>query len=458
MFFLIVSCGNDVQPGMKDMRDSDGDGNPNAMEANELAMYLSDVAPIESVNVEMRIKIIRSVNLEFKVNLSNQIDLEKHSKELLVKNPKHISTDEYFSEWSKLKIDSEIIPSLPEQTSFRVDLSFNHVTTPPMKLLLITKEGTRFLSNWSPLTSLELSKKDIQDVLSGESFISMSRNIKVYSNSTITQDESIKNNTYRVYMNDGIKTAIYYVSKEFPFDQFLKGQGIFEYQDIANQNLLTGRHNSGVPQWWINEINGKDKVVVKEDLNNLSNFYIAGLEKENLKIQRKNGIALKSASLVNVADTKILLRFRAKKSFRSFSIVPQNSVYGRMGGGGPNGSADPGTKCTNYHRQISNETAIEITESEFRQSLVITSNGQKIQMSPAELEILSGTDDIGTYFEISFQSVNSTIELNFNDLEAPTFVSTGLFSTTCQGVRLNTNPANFEGFLDLSIEAFIDTL
>lgn len=457
MFFLIVSCGRHSQPGMKDLRDSDGDGNPNFYEANKLAMYVSDVVPLESVKVEMRIKKVKLINTEIRVNLSNQLDLEKHSKELLVKNPKHLSIDEYFSEWSKLKVDSENIPVLPEQASFRVDLSFNHVKNHPESLLLITKEGTKFLSDWSSLTSLELSKQDLQDILSGVSFISMVRNNKVYSNSTITQDESIKNKTYRVFVNDGVSTAIYYVSKEFPFDQFLKEQGIFEYQDIANQNLLIGKYTSGMPQWWIKEINSKDKVVIKEDLNNLSSFYIAGLEKQNFKIKRNNGTALKSASLDNVADTKILLRFRAQKTVRSFIIVTENSVYGRRGGG-MHGDPDPGTDCKNYHRKISNETTSEITESELRQALVITSIGQQIQMSPSEMEILSGNDEIGPYFEISFQSVNSTIEVNFNDLGAETFVSTGLYKTTCQGVKLKTTPTNFEGILDLSIEAYIDTL
>lgn len=458
LLFLIASCGKHDQPKMKDLRDSDGDGKLNDSEINKLAMYISDLAPIESVKVEMRIKIIRSINTELRVNLSNQIDLVKHSKELLVKNPKQLPVDEYFSEWSKLKIDSTIIPTLPDQPTFRIDLCFNQISTPPDKLLLITKEGTRYLSAWSPLTSLELSRKDTQAILSGEAFISIGRNTKTFSHSTESQDQSIKNKTYRVFMNDGISTAIYYVSKEFSFDQFLKEKGIYEYQDIANQNLLTARHSSEMPQWWINEINGKDKVVIKEDLNNLSNFYIDGLEKLHLKIQRNNGKALTSARLVNAGETKILLRMRAQKSLRSFNIVPEQSVYGRLGGGGRDGNANAGTKCTNYYRKVSNENAVELTELELRHGLVITSNGQKIDMSPSEMEILSGSDEIGTYFEISFQSTNSTIEVNFRDLENSTFVSTGLYNTTCHGIGLKTNPTNYEGFLDLAIEAYIDTL
>jgi hypothetical protein len=459
LIFLIWSCGKNEIPKQVDLRDSDGDGRMNNEELSEIEKYTADIAPLEDIKLEMRIKIAGSISTELRVNMSNQIDIIKHSRELLLGNPKKSLLDEYFSEWSKMKIESKKTPTVPEESSFRIDLCFSPLGSNPDKLFLVSKEGRRELSDWSPIISLSLPRKELEDILNGESFFSLGRNKKVYQNSTETQDQSVKNKTYRVFLSNGISTKIYYIANDYPFESFLKEQHITKYQDISHQNLMKAKYLTTTPEWWINDINGKDKVVVKDDLKSLSTFYIQGLEKSQLSVVRDNGLNVKSATLTNSNETLILLRIRANRFFRTFNQRTVNSSISQGGGGrNPNGGGSAPENCQHYYRDIASEGKLDLSEPELREALIITSNGVKASMSPSELEIESGIDDKGVFYDIAFVAVNTTIELKLKDLDHSSFQEVGLYQTTCRGTRLNKFLSNSESFLDLSIEAYVDKL
>ena len=80
LIFLIWSCGKNEIPKQVDLRDSDGDGKTNNEELSEIERYTADIAPLEDIKLEMRIKIAGSISTELRVNMSNQIDIIKHSR------------------------------------------------------------------------------------------------------------------------------------------------------------------------------------------------------------------------------------------------------------------------------------------------------------------------------------------------------------------------------------------
>jgi hypothetical protein len=459
LIFFIWSCGKNEIPKQVDLRDSDGDGKLNNEELSEMEKYTADVSPLENIKLEMRIKLAGPLSTELRVNLSNQIDVIKYSRELLLRNSKKTPLDDYFSEWSKFKIDSKKTPTLPDDSSFRIDLCFSKSGLNPDKILLVTKEGSKELSEWSPLISLSLPRKVLEDILKGESFLSAGRDRKVHQNSTQTQEQSVKNKTYRVFLNNGISTKIYYVSNDYPFESFLKEQHITQFHDISNQNLMKSKYLTTTPEWWINDIHGKDKVVIKDDLKSLSTFYIQGLEKSQLSIVRDNGLSSKSAILKNSTETLILLRIRSNRHFRTFKQRTVNSSTSQGGGGrNSNGGGEAPENCRNFYRDIVSERKLDLSEQELREALIITSNGVQVSMSPSELEIESGSDDKGAFYDIAFVAVNTTIELKLKDLDHSSFKEVGLYQTTCRGTRLNKFLSNSESFLDLSIEAYLDKL
>jgi len=448
--FLFCACGKNEMPKKVDLRDSDGDGTTNHYELTEIERYTAEITPIESVQVEMRIKLANSASTEFKINMSNQIDLTKLSRELLVKNSKHLPTDEYFSEWAKIKIDSGKVPALPDQLSFRIDLCFKQLESPPDKILLVTKSGTKELSDWSQTASFLLTKKELEDVLKGEIFFALSRKTKPFESSEESQEQSIKNKTYRVFINNGLSTKIYYVSRDYPFEEFLKAKNILKLQPISLQNLLKGRYLVTTPEWWVNEINGKDKVVVRDDLSSLSQFYLEGLEKNRFSVVRTNGLHLKSAILENSGEALILLKIRAKKQLRTFKLRTEDVYYFRGVG--------HMKLCVDSYREILSEDEFGLSEQELRDALMITSNGVQVSLSPSEIEIDSSRDDRGDFFEIALRTVNTTLELKLKDLDHSSFTEVGLYQSSCGAQRFNKFLSNSESFLDLSIEAYVDRL
>ena len=437
-------------PKKVDLRDSDGDGTTNHYELTEIERFTADIIPIENVQVEMRIKLTNSASTELKINMSNQIDLTKLSRELLVKNSKHLPTDEYFSEWAKIKIDSEEVPALPDQLLFRIDLCFKQLESPPDKILLVTKTGTKELSVWAQTASFLLTKKELEDVLKGEIFYALSRKSKPFQSSEESQEQSIKNKTYRVFINNGLSTKIYYVSRDYPFEEFLKAKNILKLQPISVQNLLKGRYLVTTPEWWVNEINGKDKVVVRDDLSSLSQFYVEGLEKNRFSVVRKDGLHLKSAILENSGEALILFKIRAKKQLRSFKLRTETVSYLRRSGSFKD--------CVDSYREVLSEAQFGLSEQELRDALMITSNGVQVSLSPSEIEIDSRRDDRGDFFEITLRTVNTTLELKLKDLDHSSFTEVGLYQSSCGGPRLKKFLSNSESFLDLSIEAYVDKL
>jgi hypothetical protein len=131
-----------------------------------------------------------------------------------------------------------------------------------------------------------------------------------------------------------------------------------------------------------------------------------------------------------------------------------------QGGGGrnSNGGGEIPEKCRNFYRDIVSERKLDLSEQELREALIITSNGVQIRMSPSEIEIESGNDDTGAFYDIAFVAVNTTIELKLKDLDHSSFKEVGLYQTTCTGTRLNKFPTNSESFLELTIEAYVDKL
>ena len=298
----------------------------------------------------------------------------------------------------------------------------------------------------------------MEDVLKGETFFALSRKTKPFQSSEESQEQSIKNKTYRVFLNNGISTKIYYVSRDYSFEDFLKAKNITKFQPISMQNLLKGRQLITTPEWWVNEINGKDKVVLRDDLSSLSQFYLQGLEKNRLSVVRNNGFHTKSAILENPGEALILLKIRATKQLRTFKLRTEKSSYSQGGRRNPNGDGEPPQSCVNSYREVLSEDKFELSEQELRDVLILTANGVVVSLSPSEIEIESGRDELGFFFDVALRTVKTTLELRLKDLDHSSFTEVGLYQTSCQGTRLNKFLANNESFLDLAIEAYVDKL
>jgi len=327
ILILVIACGKHEMPEKQDLRDSDGDQISNNLEAEGIDKYIADVTPFK-VQAELKIQQgIAAIKIH-SLLLENNTNLAAFSKDLMVKHPKKLPIDDYFSEFSVLRIQNkfEPIPVTEEETPIKIQ--FDNMKGQIKNLSLLLSDKKIFLGSWEDTIQLKLKKNHLMAILKGEAFLALSKNIKLNSYAEQTQEESIKEKTYRVFMDNGNEVKIYYVSKELSFKDFLKHLKVDMYKMIEDQNLLSKGIQSDLPEWWVKSFNNSDKVVINADLRSLSEHYFLGFKKSGAAINRKNGYSDKLITIKKELEGKALVKIRPIRFKKLFIESERIEEYG----------------------------------------------------------------------------------------------------------------------------------
>lgn len=452
MLLLLASCGKHEEPASQDLGDTDGDHIINKFETSDFEKNVADITPFGQIEAELRFQQGMVQVEKSNIVLENRTNLSAYTKSLMVNNISGLTMDDYFSEQAILRLkDGQIQAAIKEKT-IPVIIVFKNFNQ-PKTLTLITKDKKINLGSFKSTAAITLDKDQLESILKGDSFFSLSRDTQkqFFINS---QEEDIKEKTYRVFMDNGSEVKVYYVAKEYPFLKFLEHFKIASFQQIEEANLLTTAHATTLPAWWVRSLNSRDKIVIYENLKNLADHYFSGFKKEKHTVQRVNGQTQANLILEKPVAAKALIKIRPNQINSNFNESSKNERYRR---GRPSESGDT-WNCNNYFRTEVNTTPAAVSEQDIRHALDVRIDGQLFEYYPLEI----GEDELGTFWEIAIPTGVRKLEMSLKNLPASAYFQTGLFYSKCDGrypaPQIVQNLRTIEKQLDLNIEAFIENI
>jgi hypothetical protein len=452
MLLILASCGKNHEPAAQDLRDSDGDQIVNEFETSDFEKNVADITPFGEIEAELRFPQgmlqVEKNNIVFK----NDPNLSLYTKILMVQNISSLKLDEFFSEQSALYLKDGKIQSALKEKTIPVTIVFKNFKQ-PKTITLITKDKKIDLGTFESTAAITLEKEQLESILKGDSFLSLSRNTKkqFFANS---QEADIKEKTYRVFMDNGSEVKVYYVAKGYSFHKFLEHFGIAKYKPIEEANLLSLTHASNLPEWWVRSLSSRDKIVINDSLRNLVDSYISSFKREWYDVQRINGVAKASYVLKKPAAAKALIKIRSSQLNSQFeeTSTTERITVGRL--------ADNGYTydCTHKFLKEVNNTPAAVSEQEIRRTLDVRVDGQLLEVLPLDI----GEDELGTFWELAIPVSVQKLELSLKNLPASEYFQTGLFYSKCdgrnQGRPIVQSLRTIEKQLSLNIEAFIENI
>lgn len=448
---LLAACGKHDMPRALDLADTDGDQIFNEYETSDFSKYVADITPLNTVQAELKIKQGKSEVVNSTIEFENTLDFANYTKDLMVKHLMALPVDDYFSHYSILRIKKGSAVTLTQdQIPAKLKLEG---TDEAVHLTLITREKREFLGTFTKTIEVEFSKTTLEKIVSGEFSLAVSRNVRTFFD-TPSQETTVKEKTYRVFVNDGTSAKIYYVSKLVSFEEFLKMLGISSPLPIEGANLLTTNHPFGSPVWWVRNLNEMDKVLVREDLRILSDHFLAGLSYQRSDLIRENGRVTGNLNLLKKASARALIKIRvASQSKNQFDEWQGKERY-RTRGGREDADFE---YCYFMVRRLNSSVEIPVGVSTLRENLLVMLNHQVSD----DFELVPGNDESGYFWEVRFVNGITSFDLIISDLPAHTFTGVGLYEKGCpadKGPQVNTVPVNFEHKLHLVYESYVEKL
>ena len=438
-------------PDKIDLTDSDGDQTPNGLDKDK---FKADVVVLEKIDASMEFELGQSHLVKHKFNLSNNIDLQNYSKDLMVKNIVSIPKNHFFSEFSFLKIKPDKALPLVLDGSTRIRLNFSKVKTAPKSLFLVTENKQIRIGNWSELMDFSLTQDELESILSGKFFFSLSHMDKKSDFNQQSLEENIKSKTYRVFYNDGQGTEVHYLSRNLSLNEILKKFHITKYRLIDEQNLLRTIIKPLTPEWWVRFINQSDIIIINENLRGLSNHYFKGLSKIKNVVSRINGFNVNKFIIKKNIDSRVLLKIRAEQRMISFS---ESSKDHRVRVGGQDHDK---YGCVDHTRFTSKDFVTEFIHSVFLQTFLV--NGKAFQVNKNIIALRNLSDETGLFWEIELAGAEN-FEIGLINLPASNYKQVGVFkSVDCIGddrdAKYRNNLQVPEKSLNVQIEAFVENI
>lgn len=436
---LITACGKHTEPKALDLHDSDGDQIQN-YEESEFDKYVANVESLKEVKGVLRVYTDKQREFVF----SNNYDLKTRTLEMITGNENQLRLEEYFSEWSKIKIEGPEIEF--KKAQYEVNLAFDTGSDKPDHLILINGNEKTRLADWSQNMTLKLSATTLVDLINGKAELAL---VKKFEHSLAPGQDSnktIREKTYRVFYDDGSMAKVYYVSKDLNFDDFLAKMKVDIGVIIDEDYLFFSSHDVGDKSWFIRKMQNGDKVVVKNSINVLRETFLKRFSYKKTTIGRLNGKSIGGLNLQNKEGAKVYLRLKSfYKTNKTF--VETQEVRGG-GGGGREGNA--GGRCT-IHRRLVKTDEVQMLDIEDLAQEIMTPES----LTQERVEMRS--DDTGTYWEMKLDTANPNSSLMFKSLPANSYVITGEFRSSCDytGGMQSTNP---EGKLSLEVESYVEKI
>lgn len=295
----------------------------------------------------------------------------------------------------------------------------------------------------------ELTSEQLNAILTGEAhFVATHLNEKkAFYNQT--QEASIQEKTYRVLVNDGEKTNIHYISKDLPVSEILRYFNIKTYKNIDEQNLLTTTLKPELTEWWVRQINNRDIIIAKDNLRSLSDHYMEGFQKFNLKLVRVNGVLVAPLKITKNPAAKVLLKIRGEQNTVTFSL---NTIKRGQRIGGQNADF---WECKDQYRNASAVTTHALKEDFMLDILDLHSKNKTLNT------IKAADDEKGRFLEIKVETPAEEFDLAIDGLPNNLYVQEGIYHSKCIGAnepKIKPNLQVPERSLTMNVEAFVEKI
>lgn len=452
LMLVVAGCGRHEMPKAHDLGDLDGDQIPNAYETSEFDKRVANVTPLGNIQAELRLKQGISTEVVSTIEFENTVDISSYTKDLLVKSIHSLPVDDYFSQYSFLRIKPGKAAISIDQAQVYVKLTVKG-TDQRLDLSLISKKSTLLLGTFKGAYDFELSKDVIDKVQRGEVSLAISRN-DISKSYLPSQEETVKARTYRVFYDDGIETKIFYVSKEFPFEEFIGSLGITQTQHIDEVDLLTTGQTHRAPLWWLRNLNSQDRVVVKEDVKNLSTHYLQTLETGKVKITRDNGVASGTLSLRKHPAARALVKIRGSRFLNTFNESTHPMTFQYL-------NKDPvflvKLKCHGKRRELKGQEPAQVDEDQLRSTLQLVSDDAAVLY----YELRAGQDEQGVFWELRVPEGVVKFDAYLKNLPESSSTTTGTYFSDCRGQGqpfYNTASINPESQLNFFFETYVEKI
>lgn len=449
ILMMLISCGKHQEPGFKDYQDSDGDQVLN-YEESALDRYVADVAPLGKVEGVIRFNVDRPIEVE----LSNSEEVQLSPLELMVKNEKKLQVEDYFAEWSKLRVVKEV--DLPELklSQYTVYLTFSSDSDHADEILFIRGEEKISFGGWKSDRVLKISSQDLLDLLSGKAHFFVKKKYKTHKFFPKETEATIRNKTYKLHLDDGQKRSIQYVSKELKIEEFLKLKGI-NPEVIPDEDLFFYIDSlSEEKKWYLREFLNGEKVLVFTSINKLKKKFLENYRYAKKVVERINGVSQNQTSFQIPENSNAYFRIshylRTERTFVESRTVRN---HGGRGGGGREGNAEPPYSCTHFLRSIQNETSL---------SPGFTSLFNEVKSNLDLVRALEKMTDSGLSWEIKADQLNEVI-FHLDPRAANTYTTTGEYRNSCPSGAITRGvgraySTNSEGKLSFILESYIEKM
>lgn len=446
-FFLLISCGKHQTPPAVDLLDDDGDQILNSMEASESDKHIANFEPLGAIKGTLKFNHTTPVELTF----ANKINSRKDALKLMVGRNDDISYRDYFSEWSRVEFDQKTKMTDLKNNFYTLHLHFESNGTIPEEVVLINKEERTFLGKWSSIMRIDLSKAQLEDLLSGKAHLAFRKKFQKTEQYEVSADVSIKNKTYRVYFYDGEKTRIYYISKDFPFENFMKLMNVPETEKYEMDKIFFTGAGQLNKKWFERKFKNGDLALAYSSQVEMRENLLQRFEYKKTVLQRTNGKPQLPLDLKNKPAATVYLKMNSSKTERLFSETEQYIKY-KVGNPSREGHI---YECLHMLRHVAEERDVPTSIYDFYQNVDV-SNGSLMQIE----EYLS---EERFSWEIKMTSEVGNTIFSVSPRAPSTYVITGEYGQKCKNKAtalklLDAQETNAEGKLSFTIESFVEKL
>ena len=455
LLLFIISCGKEEGAAI-DYRDNDGDQIPNYLESEEFKKYVADVDPIGKVSGRISFNHKNGTILTF----ANKIDLKDDVLRFMAGRENSNSKDDYFSEWTKLQMESPQELQDLKLPYYTVNIHMQAQDAEPEELFLVNEKTFRKISNWDQHIKTEFSAQEIKNLASGKAFLSLQK--KFYQSTYNDEDSelSIREKNNRLYLLEKNKSKVLYISKDLSFEEILKYLKISNVTPVEEEKLFFLEGAESKPQWFVRHFGNGDSVLAFTTIQDIRKEFIERFTYSKKNVVRNNGKPLPPLTIGNHPDSQIYLRLRATQTKRKFVTKTDRRRY--IEGGAMHGNGGP-YYCNHLMRNIKSEERFTPSLDEVLRNLNFLSEGKLIHEAlDTNAQVNEKMDEKGIVWEIKMTDIKN---LGFSMIPLPktTFVTTGQYDVKCEeGMSpRGGSPAystNLEGQFIVQIESYVEKI
>lgn len=447
VLILIVSCGKHQSPPAVDLLDADGDQILNYQEASEIEKNLANFEPLGAIKGSLKFLHHGTVELAF----SNSIDHKNNALGLITGRDDDTSHREYFSEWSHIEFEKKIFFNDLKNSDYTLHLQFETTGTTPEEVVLITPNERLSLGQWEPNLKIKLSSQGLASLLEGTSKLAFRKKFRQGDYYQVSADQSIKDNTYRIYFFDGEKSNVYYAARSLPYERFKQLKAVKHAETYVQDEIFFNGVDQS-PQWYEREFQNGDKALVYASPALMRESLLKRFEYRKRKMIRINGAPQNMKALRSFPGAIIYLEISAlNKTMRTFQESELNKNY-RVGSLSREGYE---FNCRHRLRHIKEEKIIPATIEDFFSNSHFTNTEFK--------RVEETINEQGPIWKMRFESLGVLNQLGLNFRDPATFVITGEYAPSCQDngrvVKIEeAYQTNNEAQLTYVIESYVEKL